>query len=74
MPSLPTCGAHWTVFAVSAVLSLLLSPITALYAAVIGVLGFLASLIIGRAITRPAMIAGGITVGSLPYIIAGLVI
>ncbi|MER7541840.1 hypothetical protein [Actinomadura sp.] len=79
MASAPSRKRHWAVFAVAAALSLLLSPITAIYAGVIGALGFMTSLaagrvIAGRAMTRPAMAFAGITAGGLPYIIAGLAI
>ena len=60
-------------FGLSAVLSLLLSPITAIYAALIGTLGFGAALIAGRGVTLPAAVFGGIAAGALPYIVAGLV-
>ncbi|WP_285701332.1 hypothetical protein [Actinomadura sp. NBRC 104412] len=61
-------------FGLSAVLSLLLSPITAIFAALIGALGFGAAVIAGRGITLPAAVFGGIAAGALPYIVAGLII
>ncbi|MGH3388246.1 MAG: hypothetical protein ACRDOO_05145 [Actinomadura sp.] len=63
------------VFVVSAVLSLVLSPITAIYAVLIGTVGFCTAMLIGRVRTpsAPAMALAGIAVGSLPYLIAGLV-
>ncbi|WUH98745.1 hypothetical protein OHR68_35385 [Spirillospora sp. NBC_00431] len=61
-------------FVASAVLSLLLSPITVIYAALIGSVGLCVTLTIHRA--RPTLVAvfGGILAGSLPYLIAGLAI
>jgi hypothetical protein len=62
------------VFAVGAVVSLVLSPITALYAALIGVLGFCIALIAGRGLNVAAAAFGGVAAGSLPYIVGGLLI
>jgi hypothetical protein len=65
---------HWSAFAASAALSLLLSPITAIYATAIGAAGFAVSIAMGRALTVPAAVFAGIAVGGLPYIVAGLVL
>lgn len=61
------------VFVVSAALSLVLSPITAIYAVVLGTTGFCTTVMIRRTPTIPALAFAGIATGSLPYLIAGLV-
>jgi hypothetical protein len=60
---------RWSAFAASAALSLLLSPITAIYATAIGAAGFAVSIAMGRALTVPAAVvcglAGGPAVGTV---------
>ncbi|RAY14066.1 hypothetical protein DPM19_17475 [Actinomadura craniellae] len=69
MPSLDR--THWLIFAVSAALSLALSPITVIYAALIGPLGLCVTALLRR--TRAAAAFAGITAGTLPYLLAALV-
>ncbi|RFS82643.1 hypothetical protein D0T12_24630 [Actinomadura spongiicola] len=67
---------RWLSFGVSAVLALLLSPITAIFATLIGLVGFLGTPLISKnqRTTIAVAIFGGLVVGSIPYLAGGLLI
>ncbi|WP_121437876.1 hypothetical protein [Actinomadura pelletieri] len=63
-------------FGVSAVFALLLSPLTAIFATLIGLVGFLSTLLMpkSRRATVATAIFGGLVVGSIPYLVGGLLV
>ena len=71
---MPSPRKRWTAFGAGAALSLLLSPITAIWAVLIGAAGVLATALTGRSRTVPAAVFAGITAGGLPYLVAGLLL
>ncbi|MFC5749018.1 hypothetical protein [Actinomadura rugatobispora] len=74
MPSAHPGRARLLAFGASAALSLLLSPITAIFAVLIGAAGLCAAAPARRAQTMPVAVFAGVTAGALPYLVAGLLI
>ncbi|MFD7509936.1 hypothetical protein ACFV5N_11415 [Streptomyces sp. NPDC059853] len=71
-------GASWTLvlFAVTGVLALLASPVTALYGLLLGAGGLVATGVLARrhdstGTTAATVVFAGLLAGSLPYLLAG---